>query len=334
MLTLYMLEKFLKWGLWRNFFQKVPPQGRKKLEKAIAFENVSKSFNGLHALDEVSLAVPRGQVFGLIGPDGAGKTTAIRIMATLLLPDSGRASVLGFDVKSSPFEIKRRIGYMPQNFSLYRDLTVMENVEFYAGIYKVEKKLLKERVEKLLDFTGLKPFTNRIADALSGGMKQKLALACSLIHEPELVLLDEPTTGVDPVARRQFWKILDGLVANGMTVLVSTPYMDEAERCHRIAFMNKGKIVKEGLVDELRTPQGWKLLVITGPNVRELAQMVKKAEGVLFAQPLGNSLRVQVKENMDLRALRNQLPQSANYRVEELKPSLEDVFANILSDTE
>lgn len=334
MLTLYMPEKFLKWGLWRNFFQKVPPQGRKKLEKAIAFENVSKSFNGLHALDEVSLAVPRGQVFGLIGPDGAGKTTAIRIMATLLLPDSGRASVLGFDVKSSPFEIKRRIGYMPQNFSLYRDLTVMENVEFYAGIYKVEKKLLKERVEKLLDFTGLKPFTNRIADALSGGMKQKLALACSLIHEPELVLLDEPTTGVDPVARRQFWKILDGLVANGMTVLVSTPYMDEAERCHRIAFMNKGKIVKEGLVDELRTPQGWKLLVITGPNVRELAQMVKKAEGVLFAQPLGNSLRVQVKENMDLRALRNQLPQSANYRVEELKPSLEDVFANILSDAE
>lgn len=304
------------------------------MEQAISFESVSKSFNGVRALDGVSLTVPKGQVFGLIGPDGAGKTTAIRIMATLLMPDTGKASVLGFDVKMSAFEIKRRIGYMPQNFSLYRDLTVMENVEFYAGIYRVEKNLLKERVENLLDFTGLKPFTERVADALSGGMKQKLALACSLIHEPELVLLDEPTTGVDPVARRQFWKILDGLVARGMTVLVSTPYMDEAERCHRIAFMNKGKIVREGLVDELRTPRGWKLIVISGPHVRELTGNVKKAEGVLSAQPQGNSLRVQVREDVDLGAVKKYLPQNTAYIVEELKPSLEDVFANILSGSE
>lgn len=304
------------------------------MEWAIRFEKVSKSFNSIRALDEVSLAVHRGQVFGLIGPDGAGKTTAIRIMATLLIPDAGRVSVLGFDVSLSPFEIKRRIGYMPQNFSLYRDLTVMENVEFYAGIYKVEKKVLKERIENLLDFTGLKPFIDRVADALSGGMKQKLALACSLIHEPELVLLDEPTTGVDPVARRQFWKILDGLVARGMSVLVSTPYMDEAERCHRIAFINKGKIVREGMVDELRTPDGWQLIVVSGPNVRKLASVAKKIEGVISAQPMGDSLRVQLKENVDLEKFKSCLPNNENYRLEKLKPSLEDVFANILSDTE
>lgn len=298
---------------------------------AIKFSGVVKKFKDVRALDGVGLNVAQNQIYGLIGPDGAGKTTAIRIMATLMYPTEGKATVLGNDVVMEPLPIKRRIGYMPQSFSLYRDLTVLENVSFYAGIYRVPKSEMAERVKNLLDFTGLGPFTERVADALSGGMKQKLALACTLIHEPELVLLDEPTTGVDPIARRQFWQILDGLVARGMTVFVSTPYMDEAERCHRVAFLDSGRVVREGTVEELKAARGWKLFAVRGTELRKLIGPLRVSPGVFAVQLLGTNLRVQATPDMTIERIKQSLPAKGPYEVEEIRPTLEDVFAHILA---
>lgn len=212
----------------------------------ITTQNLTKVFGKNKALDNLNLDIKQGELFGLVGPDGAGKTTAIRILATVMQATSGDAFISGLSVKKQSEKVRNKIGYMPQRFGLYEDLTVIENLNFYADIYNVSKKERTCKTEELLGFSGLTSFNDRLAGALSGGMKQKLGLSCALIHTPEVILLDEPTNGVDPVSRKDFWKILYELLKQGITILISTSYLDEAERCNRIGLIYKGRILTEG----------------------------------------------------------------------------------------
>jgi ABC-2 type transport system ATP-binding protein len=211
---------------------------------ALAARALVRRFGAVTALDGLSFEVARGELYGLVGPDGAGKTTAIRALAGLLALDGGEARVLG--ERPGGARIRERVGLMPQQYSLYRDLTVAENLRFFARLYVLARPVFRERADRLLAITRLAPFVDRRADALSGGMYKKLALACALLHEPEVLLLDEPTNGVDPVSRRELWALLHEFVHGGMTVLVSTPYMDEAERCHRVGLVHRGRLLLEG----------------------------------------------------------------------------------------
>src|SRR5438094_222599 len=208
---------------------------------AVVIEDLSKRFDRTIALDEVSLQIGTGELFGFIGPDGAGKTTLFRILVTLLLPDAGRATVLNRDVTSDVWELRRRIGYMPGRFSLYPDLSVDENLRFFAAVFGTTIQREYEQIAPI--YSQLEPFRDRRAGALSGGMKQKLALCCALVHRPEVLFLDEPTTGVDAVSRREFWELLGRLKAAGLTIVVSTPYMDEADRCDRVALIQRGRLL-------------------------------------------------------------------------------------------
>ena len=205
--------------------------------------NLKKVFGDTVAVDDLNLEIGRGELFGLVGPDGAGKTTTMRLLAAIMEPSSGDAWVAGLSIITEGERLKEKIGYMSQKFGLYEDLTVMENIMFYADLYEVAKKERPPKIEKLLGFSNLTPFKDRLAGRLSGGMKQKLGLACALIHTPEVMFLDEPTNGVDPVSRRDFWRILYDLLKDGVTIIVSTSYLDEAERCTRIGLMHKGKII-------------------------------------------------------------------------------------------
>jgi ABC-2 type transport system ATP-binding protein len=216
---------------------------------ALEAVGLEKRFGAVRALAGLSFRVERGELYGLVGADGAGKTTAMRALTGLVAVDAGEARVLGMD-PSSP-RVRERIGLMPQQYSLYRDLTVAENLRFFARLYVLRREVFRERAARLLDITRLAPFVDRRADALSGGMYKKLALACALLHEPEVLLLDEPTNGVDPVSRRELWALLHEFVHGGMTVLVSTPYMDEAERCHRVGLVHRGRLLLEGEPREL-----------------------------------------------------------------------------------
>lgn len=217
---------------------------------AVLTQELTKSFGPLNAVSRLDLVVERGTMFGLVGPDGAGKSTTIRMLCGILSSTSGKGWVAGFDLEKERPLIKRRIGYLSQNFTLYGDLTVDENIEFFAGIHGVS--MFKKRRDELLEFTRLTPFRGRLADALSGGMKKKLALACTLIHTPEIIFLDEPSTGVDPVARGELWSILSSIMDRGVTVFMTTPYLDEAERCRRISLMHQGHIVMTGPPSEIK----------------------------------------------------------------------------------
>jgi len=217
----------------------------------VRVNNMTKHFQEVQAVKNISFEVTKGEVFGLVGPDGAGKTTAMRILAAILAPDSGSAEILGMNTTSNRERIHDRIAYMSQRFGLYQDLSVEENIRFYADMYGVEKKQQEPGIKKLLSWSNLTQFRKRPAGKLSGGMKQKLGLACALVHTPELLLLDEPTNGVDPVSRKEFWNLLYRLVDEGLTIIMTTAYLDEAERCHRLAFMNKGEITARGTPDEI-----------------------------------------------------------------------------------
>jgi len=257
-------------------------------QSIIDTDNLTKRFRQTVAVDGLSLRVQRGEIFGLVGPDGAGKTTAIRMLCAVMDPTSGRARVAGLDTVADAERIKRRIGYMAQKFNLYGDLSAEENLDFFADIFQVPARARRERKERLLQFARLAEFRRRRAAHLSGGMQKKLALACTLIHQPEIIFLDEPTTGVDPVSRREFWDILTELHLQGITIFVSTPYMDEAERCSRVGLIYQGRIVVCDTPEQIKSLVAGELLEIRTSDLRRAETVVQSLDGVLEVQTYGD----------------------------------------------
>jgi ABC-2 type transport system ATP-binding protein len=298
-------------------------------DEAIVLDGVTKRYGAVRALEGLSFSVPPGEMFGLIGPDGAGKTTTIRLLCGLLHADAGRVRVLGHDPVREHAHITRSVGYLSQRFSLYGDLSIDENIAFFAEIHGLSR--YQSRRDRLLDLTQLRPFRDRLADRLSGGMKQKLALACTLVHEPRVILLDEPTTGVDPVSRREFWKLLAEFLELGITILVSTPYLDEAERCARVALLHEGRLLALDTPEALRASLPGRIVeVIAADQVRGVS-VAREEPGVVDVQTFGERAHVRFEAGMD----RNAAPRLARRfgdagvairSVREVPPSLEDVF--------
>ncbi len=300
---------------------------------AVELQEVTKSFGAIRAVRSLSLTIGKGEMVALVGPDGAGKTTTIRMLCGITQPDAGSLSVLGFDLRTQTAEVKRRIGYLSQKFSLYGDLTVDENIEFFAEIHGVRD--YRPRREELLEFTRLTPFRARLADKLSGGMKQKLALACTLIHTPEVIFLDEPTTGVDPVSRRDFWKILASLLKEGITIVMTTPYLDEAERCHRVALMNEGAIMVADAPANLKRLLRGTLVEVVCSELRRAVALLKDFPLTREVQAFGDRLNVIVddsKRDMPkvLSHLKGHAIQVEDWRV--VTPSLENIFISLLTE--
>jgi ABC-2 type transport system ATP-binding protein len=299
---------------------------------AIILDNVVKTFSEglkerLVAVDHLSFNIERGEIFSLVGPDGAGKTTTIRMMCGILPPTEGSISLLGYDIQKQKSEVKKHIGYLSQRFSLYQDLTIDENIDFFAEIHKVHK--YKDRKEELLTFTRLTQFRDRLAGRLSGGMKQKLALACTLIHTPDIIFLDEPTTGVDPVSRRDFWKILSSLLKSGITIVVSTPYLDEAERSTRVAMMNQGRLLTCDTPEAIKSSFHSEVIELVCDNVRAASEVLLRSFVRKDIQLFGDRLHILVqdakmKENEILRTLKKEQIEVRSYRI--IPASLEDVF--------
>jgi ABC-2 type transport system ATP-binding protein len=295
---------------------------------ALSLDRVDRSFGKTRALRDVSLSVARGEMFGLIGPDGAGKTTMIRIACGLLAADSGRVRTLGLDPVRDHRKLTDSVGYLSQRFSLYGDLSVNENVAFFAEIHGVGDYVSKR--DRLLAMTGLAPFGSRLASRLSGGMKQKLALACTLVHEPEMVVLDEPTTGVDPVSRREFWKLLSEFLAQGITIVMATPYLDEAERCSRVAFLHEGRLLALDTPGALRATLPGSLFEVIVSDHRGAATLLRQMPGVAGVEMFGERahVRVEPRAKVSADAVVGRL-QAAGLAVESVRPiatSLEDVF--------
>jgi ABC-2 type transport system ATP-binding protein len=302
-------------------------------EFAISTEKLTKKFDKVTAADNLQLQVQKGEIYGLVGPDGAGKTTTIRLLCGLLNILEGDAMVSGTSVRTDPETVKHKIGYMPQRFSLYGDLTVIENLNFFADLYQVSKDARKKKIAQLLEFSRLTPFIKRRAEQLSGGMKQKLALSCTLVHEPEILFLDEPTTGVDPVSRREFWKILYSLNENGMTILVSTPYMDEAELCNTIGFMHQGKLIAVDTPQNLKSKLTDELLELKAEPIREVSKQVKSAAGIKEVIVFGDRLHLTVTDINQAQTAVMAILQKNKFQLislKPIKPSLEDIFVNLV----
>ena len=295
---------------------------------AISFVKVAKRYGETQALADLTLDVREGEMFGLIGPDGAGKTTAIRLMCGLLHADGGELKVLGLDPVKSHRQITERVGYLSQRFSLYGDLTIDENIAFFAEVHGVRD--FHRRRDQLLEMTQLTPFRARLADRLSGGMKQKLALACTLIHEPALILLDEPTTGVDPVSRREFWKLLSEFLSQGITIVMATPYLDEAERCTRVALLHEGGLLALDTPEALRASMPETIVEIIADDHRAARNALERLPDASGVQLFGERLHVRLTgDAAGAKARLEQTLASAGIRVESIRPvaaSLEDVF--------
>ncbi len=312
------------------------------MEYAITTDNLTHSFGANTAVDGLTLQVRQPEIFGLVGPDGAGKTTALRMLAGILAPTSGQAHVLGYDIVHQVEEVHERIGYMSQRFSLYADLSVEENLAFFAEVYGVPRHEQAQRMANLLHFARLTSFRQRRAEHLSGGMKQKLALACTLIHQPQLLLLDEPTTGVDPVARREFWSILYRLLTQGQTIVVSTPYMDEAERCNRVGFLAGGRLLTVGTPQELKAAYPHQLLELRAEAVdsaistkpgEATAAAVRLVRGVLGVEVFGETLHLIVDEAQQALEPVRAAVEGAGLTVLQLRPiapTMEDVFMALM----
>jgi len=262
----------------------------------IETENLTRAFKNVVAVDGLNLTVQQGEIFGLVGPDGAGKTTTIRLLVAIMDPTDGQARVFGYDTVRQPEPIKQRIGYMAQRFNLYGDLSVLENLNFFADVFEVRGKVRQERIERLLRFARLTEFRDRRAAHLSGGMQKKLALACTLIHTPEIIFLDEPTTGVDPVSRREFWDILTDLHLQGVTLLVSTPYMDEAERCSRVGLMYQGRMIVCDTPERVKAMTEGELIALWPSDVRRAREVLAGLDGILEMQTFGDQLRIFVRD--------------------------------------
>ena len=301
------------------------------MNEVIKIVNLKKSYGSIMAVDGVSYEVNRGEMFGLVGPDGAGKTSTMRMLVGLLNPDSGNAEVLGYDLLTQKNLIKDGIGYLSQRFSLYGDLSVDENIEFFADIHGV--KNYKERRNELLEFTRLTPFRDRLADKLSGGMKQKLALACTLIHKPKIIFLDEPTTGVDPVSRRDFWKILSNLQKDGITIFMTTPYLDEAERCNRVALMDKGKIISCDTPKNIKDSMHMQVIEIVCSPIRAAYNIIKTSTE-FEVQMYGDRLNVSVFEyERDYAIIKKLFDENSIIETDKrlITPSLENVFIHLMN---
>lgn len=307
-------------------------------QPAISANHLVRRFGQFTAVNEVSFQVAKGEIFGFLGPNGSGKTTVIKMLTGLLPLTSGDASVLGIEVRKDPEAVRENIGYMSQNFSLYTDLTVAENLTFYGRIYGLTPDRLRQRMDETVHLNGLEPYVNHLASQLSGGWRQRLALACALLHEPKLIFLDEPTAGIDPVARRQLWDLLFELSGHGITFFVTTHYMDEAERCSHVAYIYFGKIIADGTPDELRErpevkPPGTYRVEITAPQVTRALRAARTISGVRGATIFGQSIHALIDDYLDLDHLRDQLLQQ-NVVVAEIRPlapSLEDVFVELTS---
>lgn len=301
----------------------------------INIRDLSKAFGGIVAVDRIRLEINQGEMFGLVGPDGSGKTTTMRMLCGVLAPSSGTATLLGFDILKQTDAVKERIGYLSQKFSLYGDLTVDENIEFFAEINGVYN--FRARREELLEFTRLIRFRDRLAEKLSGGMKQKLALACTLIHTPDIIFLDEPTTGVDPVSRRDFWRILQSLLQRGITIVMSTPYLDEAERCTRVALMHNGRMMRVDTPGNLKSAMRGEVMEIVCDRVRDACAIVKRDPAVMEVQAFGDRVNVILADSrMHFDRIRLALGQAgievASQRT--VRPSLENVFISLLMHAE
>jgi ABC-2 type transport system ATP-binding protein len=296
---------------------------------SVEVENLVKRFGTFTAVDHVSFNTRQGEVFGFLGPNGSGKSTTIRILCGLLHPTEGRASVAGYDVVKAPEEIRRNIGYMSQKFSLYNDLTVLENLRFYAGMYSVTGALQKERIGWALEMSGLRGREATITASLSGGWKQRLALGCSVLHRPPIIFLDEPTSGVDPLSRRLFWELIQQMSAEGVTIFVTTHYMDEAEYCNRLALIFRGRLVALGTPTELKLDSiRGKLLLLEAEPLGRALEVAHGVEGVRDAAVFGSALHLVIDEAAPLDRIRGALTSAgiAVTKLEPIRPSLEDAF--------
>ena len=319
----------------------------------IKTENLTRHFGKTIAVAGLELDIKKGEIFGIVGPDGAGKTTSLRMLAAIMDPTAGNATIAGFDLRRQPEQIKAHIGYMAQQFALYSDLTVLEDINFFADVFQVRGKVRRERIERLLNFARLTEFTNRRAGQLSGGMKKKLALACALIHAPDILYLDEPTTGVDPVSRREFWDILTELHLDQTTILVNTPYMDEAERCSRVGLMYNGRLVEQGTPGQIKALIPGQLIefrpVLSLANesvseqlrgvglLRKADRILARQAGVLEIQTYGDLIHVFV-DNVEQRhpqletALAAEQISMANFR--HTLPRMEEAFISLIGKLE
>ena len=304
------------------------------MEAQVVAENLTKIFGEKKAVDQLNLTVNKGEIFGLVGPDGAGKTTTLRMLVSILEPSHGNAWVCGHHTVKDAERIKEKIGYMSQTFGLYQDLSVAENLQFYSDIYCVPKKKQKQRMEELLDATGLAPFKKRLAGRLSGGMKQKLALCCALVHKPEVLFLDEPTNGVDPVSRRDFWRILYTLLSEGVTIIFSTAYLDEAERCSHIALLHEGKLLAEGTPQEVKGLFKKSILEVTTSSSRNAVEILRK-EGFENLSIFGEKVHIFTESPKQAAAKAREILQASGEEIVSVKaiePSLEDVFLSVLTE--
>ncbi|MFA6596333.1 MAG: ABC transporter ATP-binding protein [Ignavibacteriaceae bacterium] len=298
----------------------------------ISVNNLSKSYADVEAVHDISFSIEQGEMFGLVGPDGAGKTTTIRILCGLLSFKDGSVSLFDKDIHQEKKAIQNQIGYLSQKFSLYGDLSVDENIEFFAEIHGVKE--YQARRDELLTFTRLLPFRKRTADNLSGGMKQKLALACSLIHKPKILFLDEPTTGVDPVSRRDFWKILSSLLKEGITIFMSTPYLDEAERCNRVGLMHNGKIINLDTPQNLKASIEMEVIEIICSDIQTASKLIK-TEFNLETQLFGDRINIMVDKNQNAFSEIETLLNSKGISIHDhriLSPSLENVFIHLVEE--
>jgi ABC-2 type transport system ATP-binding protein len=311
----------------------------------IKTENLTKHFRKIVAVDGVDLEIKEGEIFGLVGPDGAGKTTTMRMLAAIMDPTEGNATVAGFDLRKQAEAIKEHIGYMAQQFALYGDLSVLENINFFADVFGVRGKVRRDRIEQLLEFARLTEFTDRRAGQLSGGMKKKLGLACALIHEPDILYLDEPTTGVDPVSRREFWDILAGLHVENTTILVNTPYMDEAERCSRVGLMYQGRLVERGTPNQIKGLIPGELIEFKPESdqgrgvglLRKARQVLTDQPGVLEVQTYGDLMHLFVDDADQRQPVLEAALEEANIKMTNWRrtmPRMEEAFISLISKME
>jgi ABC-2 type transport system ATP-binding protein len=296
---------------------------------AIDVHGLSKKFGEKTVVNELSMRVDRGEIMGFLGPNGSGKTTSIRMMCGLLTPDAGSGTCLGFDILKQSDQIKRRVGYMTQKFSFWDDLSIRENLDFVARIYEVPAR--REVVDRTLESLNLTARAAQLAGSLSGGWKQRLALAACMLHEPELLLLDEPTAGVDPKARREFWAELHGLAARGISVLVSTHYMDEAERCHKLAYIAFGKLIAQGTAEEIVAGQQLTTFSVSGDDLAKITERLAGEPAIEQLAAFGSTLHVTARDGAALESALRRCAEGTNWRIEPADTGLEDVFIHLMN---